>query len=76
MKGPAAQISGRFGNRKEGTSHGLPRVIFVPGAGPVLRAGSSPRDRPPPRTGHRGTPSLSVVARELRAERARVHRLP
>ena len=31
MKGPAAPISRSFGNWKEGSSSGSPRVIFVPG---------------------------------------------
>jgi hypothetical protein len=73
VKGPAAQKSGSFGDRNEGSSSDLPRVIFVPGAGPVIRAGSSPRDRPLPRPGRRRrSPSVSAVARELRAERARI----
>ncbi len=73
MKGPAAQRSGSFGNWKEGSSSGLPRVIFVPGAGPILRSGSSPRDRPVPRPyRRRRSLTVSAVARELRAERARI----
>ena len=72
MKGPAAQSSGRFGDRNEGSSSGLPRVILVPGAGPLLRAGFTPRDRPIPRMGRRRrSPSVAAVTRELRAERAR-----
>ena len=75
MKGPAAQKSGSFGDRTEGSSSGLPRVILMPGAGPLLRAGFTPRDRPVPLP-HRRRPSLSItaVARELRAERARLGR--
>jgi hypothetical protein len=71
VKGPAAQISGSFGNRKEGSSNGLPRVIFVPGAGLIDRAGSPPLER---RRGRRHrAPSVFAVARELRAERARTY---
>jgi hypothetical protein len=69
VKGPAAQISESFGNRKEGSSSGLPRVIFVPGAGLIDRAGPPPRERR--RGRRRRSPSVFAVARELRAERAR-----
>ena len=70
MKGPAAQKSGSFGNRNEGSSSGLPRVIFMPGAGLIDRAGPPSRERR--RGGRSRSPSVFAVARELRSERARM----
>src|SRR2546422_9394242 len=54
VRGPAAQISGSFGNRKEGSSSGFLRVIFLPALAPT---GSRSRRRP------RGRLSVGAVLR-------------